>query len=302
MNSQRAPNAASVLTVIAAIIAAAAVSFATTTYLSGNTLLPGTPHSVSTIEKVLETGVIRCGYVAYPPGLIKDPNTGQVSGIFAEVLETAAKNLGLKVLWAEEVGWGTMVEGLKASRYDMICSPVWPLAQRVRVADFSQPIYYGGAEAYVRADDTRFDATLTVLNNDRYRIATTDGEVTDTIAQQDFPKAQRLSMPQLTDISQLLLSVADGKADVTFVEPHVAYVFLKNNPGKLKSVHPGKPLRLYANTMMLKQEDTLFRRLIDNAMNELQNNGLVDRTLLKYEPFPGAFYRRAIPIQVAPAH
>ena len=167
----------------------------------------------------------------------------------------------------------------------------------MRVADFSQPIFFGGAEAYVRANDSRFDAKLAILNDSQFRIATTDGEVTDAIALKDFPKAKRTSMPQLTDISQLLLSVADGKADVTFVEPHVAYEFLKNNPGKLKAAHPGDPLRLYPNTLMLKQDDTVFRRVLDNAIAELQNNGFVDQILLKYEPFPGAFYRIAKPIQ-----
>ena len=68
-------------------------------------------------ERVVETGIIRVGYVPYPPGLIKDPNTKKITGIFAEVLEEAAHNLDLKVEWTEQVGWGTMVEGLKANRY-----------------------------------------------------------------------------------------------------------------------------------------------------------------------------------------
>ena len=249
-----------------------------------------------TYDKVLASGTIRCGYVPYPPGLIKDPNTGKISGIFPEILEEAAKNLGFKVVWAEEVGWGTMVEGLQNSRYDIIGSPVWPLSTRARVADFTEALYYGGAEAYVRNDDHRFDSDITVLNDAKFKIATIDGEVTEQIAQNDFPKANRVSQPQSTDISLLLLSVADGKADVTFAEPHVAYEFIKKNPGKIRAAQPGNPLRLYPNTLMLKQEDVVLRRVIDNAIAELQNNGYVERVLLKYEPFPGAFYRNAKPI------
>ncbi|MBD9363353.1 substrate-binding periplasmic protein [Methylomonas fluvii] len=249
-------------------------------------------------EKIIQSGVIRCGYVAYPPGLIKDPNTGEITGVFPEVLEEAAKNLGLKVEWTEEVGWGTMVEGLQTKRYDIICSPVWPLSQRAKVADFTQPIYFGGAEAYVRQGDDRFDANLEILNNSKYRIATIDGEVTEAIAQRDFPKANKLSLPQLTDISQALLSVAEKKADITFVEPFVAYDFIKTNPGKIRPARPGKPIRLYANTMMLRQDDTILRRTLDNVIDELVNNGFVDQVLRKYEPFPGAFYRRAQPFEL----
>src|SRR5438309_6353296 len=61
-------------------------------------------------DRVVQSGTLRLGYVPYPPGLIKDPNTKKLTGVFAEVIEEAAKNLGLKVEWAEEVGWGTMIE------------------------------------------------------------------------------------------------------------------------------------------------------------------------------------------------
>lgn len=283
-------------TAILAAVVAAGVAFGTAKF-AGTTSLSSAKAPTGTLEKVSSSGVIRCGYVTYPPGLIKDPNTGKISGIFPEVLEKAAANLGLKVEWTEEVGWGTMVEGLKAGRYDMIGSPVWPTSQRILVADFTHPIYYGGAEAFVRADDARFDNGLEILNDPQFKIATTDGEVTDAIAQQDFSKATRVSLPQLTDLSQLLLTVADGKADITFAEPHIAYEFMKSNPGKIKAARPGKPARLYPNTMMLSQSDLAFRRMIDLAISELQNNGVVDSILKKYEPFPGAFYRNASPIR-----
>lgn len=291
---------------IGAIIVVGTIRLITIGYLSINnpvandlsTIESSSNNSKTDYEKIIQSGVIRCGYVTYPPGLIKDPNTGKITGVFPDVLEEAAKNLGLKIEWAEEVGWGTMVEGLQTRRYDVICSPVWPLSQRAKVADFTQPIYFGGAEAYVRQDDTRFDADIEILNDPKYRIATIDGEVTEAIAQRDFPKANKLSLPQLTDISQALLSVAEKKADITFVEPFVAYDFIKNNPDKIRPARPGKPIRLYANTLMLRQDNTILRRTLDNAIDELVNNGFVDQVLRKYESFPGAFYRRAQPFEL----
>ena len=285
-------------TLVLAAVVAAGVAFGTAKF-TGTTPSSEIKTSNGTLEKVVSSGVIRCGYVPYPPGFIKDPNTGEISGIFPEVLEKAAENLGLKVEWAEEVGWGTMVEGLNAGRYDMIGSPVWPTGPRVRVADFSIPIYYSGVEAYVRADDIRFDSGLEILNDPQFSIATTDGEVTELIAQQDFPQAKRVSLPQLTDLSQLLLTVADGKADITIAEPQAAYQFMQKNPGRIKAAQPGKPLRLSANDMMLQQADEPFRRMIDLAVDDLHNSGIVDKILRKYEPYPNAYYRRSNPVQAA---
>lgn len=250
-------------------------------------------------DRVIQTGTIRLGYVPYPPGLIKDPNTKKITGIFAEVLEEAAHNLDLKVEWTEEVGWGTMVEGLKANRYDMIGSPVWPLSQRAKLADFTVPVYYGGLAAYVKADDHRFDGNVALLNDPSVKIATIDGEVTDNIARYDFPKAQRVSQPQSTEIASLLKTVTSGRADVTFVEPFVALEFVKNNPNSLREPVPGRALCLYPNTYMLYRDQGHFKSMLDNAIMELVNNGFVDRVLDKYEPAKGAFYRRALPYRTS---
>jgi ABC-type amino acid transport substrate-binding protein len=248
-----------------------------------------------TLPKVLSAGKIRCGYVVYPPGLIKDPNTGKVSGIFAEVLEEAAKNIGLQVEWAEEVGWGTMVEGLNNRRYDMVGSPVWPLGQRVRVADFTRPLYYVVVNAYVREGDERFDNSLDKINSPEIRIATIDGELTSTVAQADFPNAKTLALPQMSDVSQLLLNVSEGKADITFVEPAVALEFMKNNPGKIRKVVLPKPIRSFPNCMMVRQNDTEFRRMLDHALTEVINSGFVDQVIKKYEPGPDAYKRVSLP-------
>ena len=94
-------------------------------------------------ERVLDSKTIRVGYVSYPPGLIKDPNTGEFSGIFYEVMQKIGNNLDLKVEYVEEVTWQTLVEAVKSNKVDIIGSPVWPTAERGKFADFTIPIYLG---------------------------------------------------------------------------------------------------------------------------------------------------------------
>lgn len=288
------------LSLLAALITVATMPACKPAVQSQATVAQASAPQQTAYDRVLASGVIRVGYVIYPPGLIKDPNTKQITGIFAEVLEEAAKNLGLKVEWTEEVGWGTMIEGLRANRYDMIGSPVWPLAQRARVADFTVPVYYGGLAAFVRADDHRFDGNLAALNSPEVRIATLDGEVTDTVARYDFPLAKPVSAPQSTEIATLLKTITSGRADVTFVEPFVALEFLRTNPGTLRNAAPGRALRLYPNTYMLLPGQGHFKPMLDGAIEELINSGFVDKVLDKYEPAKGAFYRHALPYRTTP--
>ena len=127
-------------------------------------------------------------------------------------------------------------------------------------------------------------------------MVTIDGETSQVIAAQKFPDAKTLQLPQLTDVSQLFVNVADGKADMTFQEASTAFQYMKNNPGKIKNASPARPIVVYGNHMMVKKGEFMFKTAIDNAMTELLSNGFIDDTISKYEKdFPGGFYRVAVP-------
>lgn len=52
----------------------------------------------TTFERVLRTGVIRCGYPVWPPSNIVDPNTKILSGYSHDLTEAVADELSLKRL------------------------------------------------------------------------------------------------------------------------------------------------------------------------------------------------------------
>ncbi|HAC65713.1 MAG TPA: hypothetical protein DCF68_19830 [Cyanothece sp. UBA12306] len=126
-------------------------------------------------------------------------------------------------------------------------------------------------------------------------MATIDGEIAQSIANADFPKAKQVGLPQLSEISTMLLNIKTGKADVAFVEPYFAYEFLKKNPGSLKNIAAKKPIRVFPNTILIGKGDLVFGRFIDNALGEIISLGIIDKLLKKYEPEPGLFYRTALP-------
>ncbi len=253
-------------------------------------------NKTSVYDQVIKSGTIRCGYVIYPPCVVKDPNTGKLSGIFVEVLEKAADNLKLKVDWKEEVGWGTMIEGLEAGRYDIVPTGIWPNATRGRQADFTIPLYYSAIGVYVRSKDNRFNSNnLSKINSSDIKISTIDGQVPDVIAREQFPLAKRVSHPEMANASDPLLDVTQGKADLTFIEPGIAADFLKSNPGTLKNITVQKPVEIFGNTMMIKRGEYEYKNMLNVAIEELINNGYVDRICNKYEPAPGVYYRIAPP-------
>ena len=142
----------------------------------------------SLLDKIKAKGEIRAAYIPWVPMAIKDPNSGKVSGVFPEVLEKVAANAGLKVVWTEQVDYGTAIEGLKTGRYDMLGTGIWPNATRALQASFTTPLCFSAIEVFVRQDETKIKS-LDDINKPSFVIATVDGEMADSIAKQDFPNA-----------------------------------------------------------------------------------------------------------------
>lgn len=251
----------------------------------------------STLDRVKKSGTIRAAYLVRPPNIIRDPNTGELSGIFVDIVEEIGTRAGLKVQWVEEVTWGTMIEGLNTGRYDLVGTGIWRNATRGKSADFTTPIFYSGVGVFVRQGDERFVSSLSKLNDPSIKIATIDGEMASIIAKADFPKAKHLSLTQASDTSQLLLEVQSSKADATFLAAQIGARYAAKNPGEIKNIATEKPIRIFPEALMLRADDYEFKASIDAAIIELVNSDFVERTIRKYEQVaPESYYL------VAPAY
>lgn len=248
----------------------------------------------SAMERILQTGKIRCSYLVYPPYVRKDPNSGELSGIFHDVMNQLAVNAGLTVDWVEEVGYENIFPGLDSARHDVFCGGLWPNASRAKAAAFSEPIFYSVIKTWVRTDESRF-SRMDALNDPAVSIATIDGAMEDIIARTDFPKAKRLSLPQLSPFTQNFLNITSRKADLTFAEPGIVFEFLKTNPGTLKEIFGSQPQRIFGNSLVIRRGDDQLREFLNAGLRELLYTGRVDKILTKYEPGANVFPRVATP-------
>ena len=249
----------------------------------------------SAFDRVMRTRTIQCGYILYEPVVMKDPNTGEISGLMPEIMSEIASRLNMKIEWTVESSYATYSEDIKKPNVDLLCSTFWGGVEVGQFGITAMPLWYSGVGIYVRADDTRFDKNYWVINDSGVTISSVDGTIPADIAKKDFPKAKILSSPAMSDYSVNLLNVANGKADVTFVEVSQGAAFLKNNPGQLKNIIPDAPLRVYPNSVLVSVHETEIWHFMNSALIDLKSEGLIDRLVDKYEPAPGAWYRMANP-------
>ncbi len=275
-------------------IAAATIAVTAATLSRSRSVAQSVAAADTRFKQVIEKREIRCSYLVYSPYLRKDPNTGVFSGIFYDIMEEVGRKSSLKIVWAEEVGYETIFEGLKSGRHDVFCGGLWPNATRARVGSFSVPVFYSVVKAWGRPNETRF-VNLQGINDPSVKVATIDGAMEDIIARTDFPLARRESLPQQTPFSQNLLNISTRKADITFAEPGIIREYLAKNPGALKELAPDKPLRIFGNVLVLPQHEHQLKQFLDTALLEMLYSGDIDRILQKYEPNPGVFPRVSLP-------
>jgi ABC-type amino acid transport substrate-binding protein len=232
-------------------------------------------------ERVVRTGVLRCGYGISPPILVKNSNTGKLQGSDVEIMNAIGKKLGLKVEWAQEAGWGSFIEDLRSNRYDVMCTGVWPDAARIKFLALTRPVYYDRMLAYVREGDMRFEGDLTKANSATVTIAAVEGDASIDLVRQHFPQAKILALPQMAQVGDMLMSLTTKKADIIFLDPVRSAEFQKNNPQRIRQVLGVEPVQVFGVSIGVNAGETQLRDMLDTALRELINNGTVARELAK---------------------
>ena len=266
------------------------------------------PHSTSTksadtnaaYDRVMETKTLRCGYATWPPTAIyKDLKTNQIKGIFAEIAEEMAKGMGVKLIWVEETGWGNFIEGLESNRFDAFCAPMGANAERGTRVAFTTPMAYAPLYIYTRKDDFRFDKDINLLNSEKYTFATIDGEMSQIMARRFFPNSKQNSLPQLADLTQLLLAVSSGKADAVFLENSLAKDFAIKNPNQIRQATK-EPFSVFPIVFGVKIGDDKLQNAMNSALTEMLNQGVIDQIIEKTEPDRSVYMPVRKPYEMIP--
>ncbi len=252
----------------------------------------------SAFDRVMRTGQLRCGYGTGAPLIVVDPNTKEISGIAYDLVEEMGKALNIEIVWAEEVSWGSLSAALRSGRVDAICSTVWASPSRGKSMAFTRPVFYSTVEAFARIDDKRFDNSLDRMNQPDVRIAVAEGDVTEEIANLDFPKATQAVHPQLAGDEYIFMSLIENKADILFLNTAHMIDFMKKRPGTIRKIPLPRPLRVWKNTFAVEIHEQELKDMLDTTVDQLLNTGMVDRLIKKYEPeFPGVFLPVARPYE-----
>ena len=232
-------------------------------------------------ERILRTSTIRCGYTIWNPTFGVDAKTGEKVGIFHDIMEEMGKRLDLKIVWQEELGWGTILESVKNGRVDMACAGYWLTPPRIKNALSSMPQIYSPLYVWVRQDDARIHS-IDDLNSERFSWGSRDRSAEVPLVSKRFPKAKTLSLPELASTPDLIMNLITKKTDFLVADIPTMNDYIANNPGKVRNAFPDQPIILYPNVMLLPPGDLYLKDVIDNMLKDIEYDGTLDAILKKY--------------------
>src|SRR5262249_57351358 len=97
----------------------------------------------SVLAKCRKEGVLRVGYAQTGPWFYKDAKTGELNGIYKDVVDTLAKEIQVKVEW-KEVTFANVTVALRRGDFDLFGSSLVYLVPRALVVEYIGPLYSKG--------------------------------------------------------------------------------------------------------------------------------------------------------------
>jgi|SRR3989344_1085779 len=235
----------------------------------------------SSLEKMRTTGKMDVCYVVYPPTVIKDPLTENLSGHMIDTVNAILEPINVKPEFHEQA-WGTAALGLQSGVCDLVAAGYFINIPRANAVAFTKPLFYIGDAALVKKGDSRFSS---IMDADKkgIAVAVATGESGHEFVKQNFRNAEiRVIDVEGGDLFRLYLEVLSGRADIAVTDAWNVKMFADVHPDT-EALFLDKPFNLNPVAWAVRQDDTEFMRFIENSLETLEINGKLNEFEKKYD-------------------
>ena len=181
----------------------------------------------STLDAVLERGVLRVGFDAgYQPFEMTNKQ-GQYIGFDVDLAKMVAKEMGVKVEFVN-TAWDGIIPALLTDKFDVIMGGMTVTPQRNLRVNFADPYIVVGQTIVFRKDKAGEIKSFQDLNDPKYKIAVKPGTTGEQAVKRMIPKATLLQFETQDDAK---LEVINGKVDAFAHDPPYNAIFASQNQG-----------------------------------------------------------------------
>jgi polar amino acid transport system substrate-binding protein len=233
----------------------------------------------SVLAKVKKGGTLDVGFAQLPLWFFKDPKSGELRGVYKELVDMLAKDLEMTLNW-HEVTFANSTIGLRSGDYDLFGSSATYTVPRGTVCNYVGPLWAKGSLAVIRKADGNKFKTAADLDNPDVTIAVNAGSSDEQRMPRLFPKAKFIAIAG--QYSMATEPVRGGRATACIVGDTEAIALAKRNPDWATIVDAKNSLDKRPNTWMVRYGDVPWKQFLDTWCDYAITSGEVQRLYDKY--------------------
>lgn len=237
----------------------------------------------STLEKIRQTKTIEACYLVWPPTVIKDPKTGELSGYLIDIMDQISTEIGSKVNY-HEVTAQNFILMLNNGGCDVSVIAIYSTIPRVFNIAVTDPVFYTGSGALVaksfaqQHSDAVLVSDLNAIEN--LRVVVQLGSVEEAFAKRNLPKA-KISSFDTSDVALIFTEVSNGNADIAFADSYSVQKFTDNQPD-LVDLFKNNPYNVTPASLGVRQNDVELLNFLNASLRYLRANGTLSELDRKY--------------------
>ena len=209
----------------------------------------------------------------------KDPKTGELHGIYKDLVDMLAKDLEMTVEW-HEVTFANSTVGLRKGDFDVFGSSAVYTIPRAVVANYVGPLWSKGSLAIVRKEDAGKFKTVADLNSPDVTFSVNAGASEEQRMPLLFPKAKIMAVAGQQAMAAE--PVRTGRATVYVTGDSDAIALVKRNADWAHIVDPNHPFDRRPNTWMIRYGDDPWKQFLDMWSTFVTVNGEVQHLYDQY--------------------
>jgi len=224
------------------------------------------------LETIIKQGVLRVATPGdYAPFALKNPVTDQYQGMDADAAQQMARALGVRLQWVP-TSWPTLMEDLKADRFDIAVGGISVNLERQKFGLFSAPYMRDGKTPIARCADKAKYQTLKQIAQPGVRVIENAGGTNERFARAHVAGASIQIHPDNVTIWDELVS---SRADVMITDAVETRLQQRLHPA-LCAIHPDTPFD-FAEKAYLLPNDLRWKNWVDQWLHIASATGSLGR-------------------------
>ena len=232
-------------------------------------------------EKVQSEGELKIGAAVAAPHAIRDPKSGEWSGVAIDVLRQFAETLEVE-LNVVDTTWDNIIAGMQAGKWD-IAVALNRTPRRALAINYSAPYWFYQISLVYNKDNEKIESgwkSLADFDKEGVTIAVMSGTAQDHSI---TPMIQHATISRLPDFDASRMAVISRRADVLADDADGNMLFAESNPEWSATVIPDPAIAKQGIAFGFRETVSLEEiQALDILIEELRAVGVMDQWMDQY--------------------